>query len=227
MGKPGQKVARVIESYDLAGLEETIAKLWSHPDDSERKSVRELADLINEEIVRKVIEQEAWGMTPSEYPPARIAYLLAARSSNASRFEDAPEGEIREIASWLESEGIDVDELTTDFVTYGVVYDYLKNYQNAEASEQYQKSTSPAELQENVTGRLQGLQRQIKKVVEQSNRSLENAGVLADIDREITVDISISCVNCGSEYSAIEFVEAGGCTTCETDIDGAISAAEK
>lgn len=214
MGKAGQKVARVLDEYDMSG--EELAALWSHEDDEQRKSVRELADYINTEITRVTIEHEAGGMTPSEYPPDRIAFLLAAKSSNASRFEDAPQGEISEVTRWLKSEGVDVAELTADFVTFGVVYDYLKNFQEAEASDPHQKTTTPAERKAAVESRFRGLEAQFKTVAEESLRSLENAGVLDELNREITVDITITCVNCGQEYPAPAFVENEGCLTCET-----------
>lgn len=215
MGKAGQKVARVLEAYDVGPDE--IVTLWSHEDETERKSVRELADHINTEITRTVIEREANGMTPSEYPPERIAFLLAAKNSEASRFEDVPQGEVNEVTNWLQSAGIDVDDLTADFVTFGVVYDYLKNFQDAEASETHQKTTSPAERKETVKSRFQGLEDQFKTVAEESIRSLENVGVLDELNREVTVDLTITCVNCGREYPAPEFVEQGGCLSCESE----------
>jgi len=212
MGKPGQKVARVLERYGISG--DVIATLWGHEDDAKRKSLRELADYINTEIVRTVVDTEADGMTPSEYPPERIAYLLRARASTASRFEDAPQGEISEVTNWLESREIDTDELTESFVTFGVVHDYLKNFQDAEASERYQKTTDPAELKRTVTKRFRGLEDQFKTVAEESFRSLENAGVLDDIDREVTVTVAVTCLRCGREYPAAEFVDEDGCRIC-------------
>lgn len=214
MSKPGQKVARVIDDYELNGLDETLVDLWTR-DDSSRKSIRELADLVNAEIVSAVVGSELQGMTPMEYPPDQIAIRLAARSSTDSRFEDVPQGEINEVTNWMESEGIDVAALTDDFVTFGVVYDYLKNYHDAEASEKYRKSSSPEELKTKVTNRLEGLKKQVETVTKESNRSLENAGVLEEIERTVTVDIRITCVNCGREYPAVEFVEADGCRVCE------------
>jgi len=216
MGKPGQKVARVIETYELTGLGKTLADRWGHEDDAKRQSVRDLADYVNTEIVKVVLETETSGMTPSEYPPDRIAYLLAADNSTAERFADVPQSEIREVCNWLESEGVDIDELTNDFVTFGVVYDYLREYRNAEASDQYQKSSTPAELQETVTNRIEGLVDQLRRVVRESNRSLENANVLSDIKRDVTVEVSITCLSCGREYEAGEYVENAGCTACES-----------
>ncbi|RQG88022.1 hypothetical protein EA462_14295 [Natrarchaeobius halalkaliphilus] len=222
MGKPGQKVARVIDDYELEGLDETLVDLWTR-DDSSRKSIRELADLVNAEIVSAVVGSELQGMTPMEYPPDRIATRLAARSSTDSRFEDVSQGDINEVTNWMESEGIDVDSLTNDFVTFGVVYDYLKNYHDAKASEKYRKSSSPEELKEKVTSRLDGLKEQVETVTKESNRSLENAGILQETNRTVTVDIRITCVNCGREYPAIEFVEANGCRACDDELTGPVT----
>jgi len=115
-----RKVARLIDEYNLQGIGEELERLWTADDD--RRSLRSLADLFNRRLLKISLEEA--GVTS-----------LDGEVENAYRLlddDDVSGADRTRARRRLEREGVDVDTLQEDFVTYQAVRTYLKNYRGAE-----------------------------------------------------------------------------------------------
>lgn len=195
---PSCKIDRTAAAYDLSDEAEQLAEYWTRND--ERYSLRKLAVHFNHQILRVAMEQT--GLNPLDGEVDNTYRLLTD--------EDVSQGMRTQARNRLEKQGIDVDQLQSDFVSYGTVRRHLKNCLGVE-----RKSTGtdddPAE-----TGaqRIAALQNRTVAVTENTLSQLASAGELAAGDIDVFVDITVSCSKCGMHATIQEFIENDGCD-CE------------
>ncbi|MFB6084404.1 MAG: rod-determining factor RdfA [Halorientalis sp.] len=199
-GKIDSKVARLIDDYGLgAAYGDRLESLWT-AEGSERESLRELADRFNKRLLEAAIT--AAGMSTVDGEVANIYRLLTA--------DDVSSGNRTEARRRLEQNGIDVDQLEQDFVTYQAIRSYLKEYRSV----QYEDG-SHGDRRDSVIDTVQRLKSRTRSVAEKSLDQLRGADRITLGEFRLFIDISVHCEDCNSQYGVVELIERGGCD-CRT-----------
>jgi hypothetical protein len=115
-----------------------------------------------------------------------------------------------EVRRQLEREGLDLDEVESDFVSHQAVHTYLRDHRGAELETEDQ---SRVEKEAQTIRRLQG---RVSVVTESGLSRLSSAGDVTIGDFDVLTDVQVYCGDCGSQYEAVELIERGGCD-CDPD----------
>lgn len=187
------KVARLLEEYDLIELGEELERLWTADDD--RRSLRELAAYFNRRLVgRRLAESDV--------------QVLDGETENVYRLltdDDVSRAERTRVRRRLERDGIDVDSLEADFVTYQAIRTYLKDHRGAEYT--------PAESDpiERETESLQQLRGRITAVTDEKLARLRDDDHLSLGEFRTLVNVRVVCESCGTQWEVQELLEREGC----------------
>ncbi|MDS0281478.1 rod-determining factor RdfA [Haloarcula onubensis] len=193
--RPDSKVARLIDRYGLDGLGDELERRWT-ADGEERLSLRDCAALFNERLLEAVLLS---------------AGANALRRDVATTYErltgdDVTAGVRTETRNRLAREGVDVEELERNFVTYQAVRSYLTAYRDAsyEGPSDAEKVRSDAES-------IQRLLARTLSVTEGRIESLRETGRVDIGAFEVVLDAQVLCQDCGSQYAVSELLDARGC----------------
>jgi hypothetical protein len=197
--RPDNKVERVVREYGLGDLGRELERRWTG-EGRERQSLRDLADFFNRRVLESAMDEA--GVVTLQGELENIYDLLTG--------DDVTEGARTQARNRLEREGIDVDDLQSDFVSHYAVHTYLRDYRNAEyeADEVDQREKSVETIQR-LTSRLNAVTR----------RNVEN---LRSTDRldigpvDVLADVQVVCQECGRQEDPIDLIERGGCR-CRID----------
>lgn len=192
--RPNSKVARVIESYDLAGMGEQLERRWTGVDGG-RTSLRDLADAFNRRVLEAAMRAAGQSAVESDVESAYAA-LTDDEVGSGDRMRKRRE---------LEQAGIDVDGVLDDFVTHQAIHTYLTSYRGAELPD---RSEDRVERKLETLERLQG---RTAAVTESTVDALVDAGDLTDHDYELLVDVRVICPDCGADYAVGDLLRSGGC----------------
>lgn len=197
-GSPGRpsKVSRVIETYDLKGLGEELETAWTAPE-PDRKSLRDLADLVNRRIVESVLEQR--GNRPLA---GEIETVYAALE------EEADSATIRDVTTRLENLGVSTTDLESDLVSYQAVRTYLQSVRGAEYE---RKESDPIGA---TRDRIQSLQGRLRVVTEGQIEELAARDAITLGDSRVLVGVQVYCEDCGRQFDVEDLLGRGGCD-CE------------
>lgn len=187
------KVQRNIHKYGLAGLGDEMVTKWTADDD--RMSLRSLADMFNKAIVEAALENN--GTTPL---PGRVNNIY-----NNLTGEDVTSGIRVQTRNELREEGVDIDALTSDFVTRQSIHTYLTKERNTEYT-----SNDRNPLEQRRT-ELQKLESRHTAVAESSLASLRDSDELTLGQFQVLVSLQVQCSDCGSHFTVSELLERGGC----------------
>jgi len=193
---PNTKVGRVIEAYDLDEMGPTLEAAWTG-ETGERTSLRDLADEFNEAVLTAAVRETA---NPS---------LDVEIASTYEALRDGTGSEVTRARRRLERKGVDVDELTGDFVTHQAVHTYLTKDRGASLP------TDEEGRAERKIQTIEKLQGRLSAVSESAVSSLANADELDRGDYDVLVDVRAVCPNCGADAPISELIRRGGCG-CET-----------
>ena len=195
--KRGTKVARLIEKYELSGMGAELEAAWIG-DAGERTSLRDLADEFNETILRAVLKANGISLSNFEVDGTYEA-LRRGSGSDETRARRR-----------LEREGVDVEELTGDFVTHQSVHTYLTDERNASLPDHDEDAV------ERRTETIEKLEGRTAVVTEASIGSTLPDEELDRVDYDVIVDVQVVCSACGSTYDAGELLRQGGCDCGES-----------
>ncbi len=190
------KVVRVIEEYGMAGIGAELERLWTA--DEDRKSLRELATYFNQKLLERALERA--DVRPLDGEVENIYRLLTDGSGSADRTR---------IRRRLERDGLDVDRLEGDFVTYQAIRTYLRKHRGAEYTPD---ETDPLERE---TTNVQQLRGRVDSVTEGKIEQLRSSGALDIGEFRTLVDIRIVCEECNTQFDAVELLERGRCECSE------------
>lgn len=190
------KVARLIEEYELTGLGDDLEDHWTRTEN--RYSLRRLADLFNKRLL-----EAALGTDDTEPLAGEIDNLYELLTS-----DDVTSGERERARSQIERRGVDVDRLTSDFVSYQSIRTYLKDHRGAEPPTH---SSSDAERREAKQSVVQRLTSRLNDVTEQSLRELKRSGALVLGDFAVVVNVRVHCADCCTQMPITELLSEGGC----------------
>ena len=188
------KLARVIAKYDLDGIGDALENQWTAEEN--RRSLRELADWFNQQVLQA--SMEAVGRNPLEGEVENIYRLLGDDASSGSKVQTRKR---------LERHGVDVDTVTDDFVSHQAVHTYLTKYR--QASHTPKVETAPIERRLET---IQRLQSRIAAVTETTIDQLEAAGEVETHNVDVFIDVRVLCRESGTQYALRDFLENGGCT---------------
>jgi len=187
------KVARLIEEYDLQGLGAELEQRWTAEED--RSSLRELAAQFNQELLREALE-------------AANVQHLDGELENTYRLltdDDVSSAESTRIQRRLERDGVDVDALQQDFVTYQAIRTYLKEYRGAEYTP---AETDPLEREATNVQKLRG---RMVSVTEGKLEQLRDGGHLTLGEFRTLAEIQVICEDCNTQFDVLELFDRGGC----------------
>lgn len=191
------KVARLLQEYELQDLGEELEQLWTAQND--RYSLRELADHFNQQLLRQqlaeVNEQPLDGEIENIYRLLTTADVSGAEQTRVRRK--------------LERNGIDVDAVESDFVTYQAIRTYLKDYRGAEYS--------PSEMDpiEREHQNLQQLRGRTAAVTEGKIEQLRENDEIVLSEFRTLVNIQIVCEECNTQREVTDLLDHGGCACLE------------
>lgn len=187
------KVGRLVDAYGLDGMPDELARHWLG-EGVERRSLRELATLFNERLVRAAMEEA--GMSPLDGEAANVYELLSG--------DDATSGARTRAERRLGREGVDVDRLRTEFVSHQAIHTYLTDVRGLE------HSTEP----EGVESRIETVQRLVGRTRSVSAGVVEGLAEAGDVEigeYEVTADVHVTCRDCNSRYELTAFLRRGHC----------------
>jgi NADH:ubiquinone oxidoreductase subunit C len=198
-GRSRSKVGRLIESYDLAGdVGAELEAKWLG-ENTDRVSLRDLADQFNHRLLAAAMDEA--GMNTIDGEIENVYRLLSVE-------DVAPDARI-DVRRRLERNGIDVDRLETDFVTYQAIRSYLNDVRGVEYS-----GPDDADRIERTTESLERLQSRLETVSQNNLAQLRDSDRITLSEFRIFVNADVYCEVCNSQYSVVELLQRGGCD-CE------------
>ncbi|WP_435074347.1 rod-determining factor RdfA [Halorubrum sp. HHNYT27] len=188
------KVVRLIEEYELATLGPEMERRWTS-DGDDRLSLRALADHFNQRLLETKMTEA--GMQP-----------LSGEIENTYRLltdDDVGSADETRTRRRLERNGVDVERLQSDFVTYQAIRTYLKNDRGAEhATDDRPRTVVEGENIQRLRGRT-------KTVTEGRLKQLQSADHIRLGEFRVFAEINVLCEDCGARYEVEELLERGGC----------------
>lgn len=192
------KVERLVADYDLPGMGEQLADLWI-ANGGERRSLRELADYFNRELLRAAMGEA--GATTLDGEVENTYRLLTA--------DDVSTGVRTDAETALERKGIDPDGLRTDFVSHQAIYTYLTEERGVTQPDEPDRDRA-----ERAANTVQRLRSRLVAVAEKRLASLRNADAIALGTFSVLVDVRVVCEDCGTHADVRTLLDEGGCD-CE------------
>lgn len=191
------KVARLIDEYNLQGLGAKLEQQWTAEED--RKSLRELAREFNWQVIEQTLQE------------ANIKYL-DGEVENTYRLltdDEVSSAESTRVKRRLERDGVDVDTLENDFVTYQAIRNYLKDYRGAEYTP---NETDPLEREATNIQKLRG---RMASVTEGKLEQLRASDELTLSEFRTLADIRVICEDCNTRYDILDLLSQGGCSCAD------------
>jgi len=187
------KVSRVIEKYGLEGMGQQLEAKWT-ADGDESRSLRELADAFNREVLTAAMEEA--GMRALDGEVDNLYRLLSD--------DDVSAGVRTEAESRLKRGGVDGGDLRGDFVSHQAIHTYLTKYREVE----YERDRPDPE---ESTAKLRRLQNRTRAVSEDTLDRLRDSGAVAIDDYDVFVGVQVLCHECGRQTEIGDLLDDGGC----------------
>ena len=193
--RPSSKVARLLEEYDIEGLGAELEARWT-ADGDQRMSLRDLADSFNKRLLE--VQLRVAGLDALEQDVQRTYRNLTG--------EDVTVGVQTDTRTRLEQNGIDVEEMERDFVTYQAIRSYLTEFRDAA----YEGPADEEKIQADQET-IQRLASRTLSVTEDRLQTLRETDRLDVGEFEVLLDLQVVCQSCGTQYSVDQLLEEGGC----------------
>ena len=187
------KVARLIDEYDLQGLGAKLEQQWTAEED--RKSLRELARDFNWQLLEQALEE------------ANVQYL-DGEIENTYRLltdDEVSSAESTRVERRLERDGVNIDALENDFVSYQAIRSYLKDHRGAEYT---LDKTDPLEREATNVQKLRG---RMATVTGGKLEQLRASNELTLGKFRTFADIRVVCEDCNTQFDILDLLNQGGC----------------
>lgn len=168
------KVCRVLEERNMQRYEDRLVDQWQ-AEGPERKGYRQLAVWLNVTMLRREMDR------------AGLSTLGQEAASKYERLHSTDESVAQEVAVGLSSEGIDIERLREDFVSYGVIRTHLRECLDLEYT---------AESGDWEADTIEMARDYAERKISEAVRSLSNKGQLKRDEIEVDVSIDIECETC-------------------------------
>lgn len=189
------KVERLLDAYDFENLGAELEVRWTG-DGVERMSLRELATYFNHRVLERVLLDA--GMSALEDDVSSIYHKLTA--------DTVTTGVQTATRTRLTQNGIDVDSLRRDFVTYQAIRTYLQERRGVEHT-----GDSDSEKRRKDLEQIQRLLARARVVTEERIENLRNTDRMDIDDFEVFIDAQVLCQDCGAQYTVTDLFEQHGC----------------
>lgn len=199
VSEPCCKLGRIIGEYALDGFGEELERRWAGQN-GDSSSLRELQRTVNRRLITEALTDA--GLPPVDGEAENFRRILTSSDVSESRRVDARRR--------LESEGIDVEELLSDFVSHQTVYNHFQSCRNIDGPD----DKSENQRLSDVRSRVFGLQNRTELVTEQSLSELASHGLLSPGEFDVVVDIQVVCEKCSRSYDIDSLISRGRCR-CE------------
>lgn len=187
------KVNKLIEEYDLEGLGAELEQLWTADDD--RRSLRDLAQYFNQQLLAQALEDAT--VQPLDGEIENMYRLLTD--------DEVSSAESTRIKRRLERDGVDVEKLLDDFVTYQAIRTYLKDHRGAEYTPD---ETDPLKREQTNFQKLRG---RMVSVTEGKLEQLRESDDLTLGEFQTIADLQVVCEDCNTQFDVLDLLERGGC----------------
>lgn len=191
------KVSRMIDKYALDGMEDRLPRSWRGEDEPQR-SLRELADYFNRELLNAAMSGA--GFEPLKGELANMYRLLTDDAVTAA---DRTEAETK-----LSRAGLDVETLRQDFVSHQAIHTYLRKHREVEPPTSREP---PAELVRKRSQTIQRLRNRLVAVTERTFGSLRDAGHLTLGSFEVFATVTVHCNECDTSHDVVDVLNQRGC----------------
>ncbi|WP_135302788.1 rod-determining factor RdfA [Haloarcula amylovorans] len=193
--RPPSKVARLIDEYELDGLGAELETRWTG-EGVERMSLRDLADYFNKQLLEQALRNAGMSTLDTDVDSTYVNLTD----------DEVSTGVRTDTRNRLEQNGVDVDAVETDFVTYQAIRSYLKEWRGAEYDH-----PSDEEKRANDRESIQRLLTRTLSVTEDRIEKLRDTERIAVEEFEVFVEAQVLCQRCGTQYPVTEFIDNGGC----------------
>lgn len=195
------KVGKVVSQFGDESFHQDLVDWWTM--EGGGKSTRQMAVEINQAYLRAELRDS--GYRPLEGEVENIYQLLTGG--------EVSEGMRTQTRNRLEWHDIDVDALEKEFVSHQTVYRHLTDC----LDESYPEDTrEPAEQLSDSRDRMFTLASRCEQVTENDLSRLSKNDLLAIDEFDVTVEIAVTCHDCGTRYELGRLLELQGCD-CKTD----------
>lgn len=202
MSEYGCKLCRVLDERGLADYDERMLAQW-RGETGPRKGYRTLATEFNTMLLRREMDR------------AGVSTLGDEAESKYSRLTGDNEAVAREVREVLRGEGIPIDDLETDFVSYGAVRTHIKSCLKSDYNPETSSDKSDWERTAIDIARSTAKEKTTEAVgALVSSGSLEIGG-----KPSIDVDISVECSACHARIPVERAIRRGYVCQCASDDD--------
>jgi len=186
------KVGDVLSKYDIEHYDDRLIDQWTAPK-PERKGYRQLARWLNTNLLRREMDR------------AGLSTLAGEVESKYERLKD-DSATADELQAYLRREGLPVDNLMSDFVSYGVVRTHLQECLGVERE---------AEASDWEAETIRIARDHAKGKIAEAARSLHNKGEIG-AGEEMTIHLTaeIECESCHTSVPVERAMRRGYVCTC-------------
>lgn len=189
------KVERVIDEYGLSGIGGELEARWTGPE-SDRASLRELADYLNLRILRSAIQDASLD------PINDDAESLYRRLTG----DDALQPTKNQLRRRLADEGVPIEAVESDFVSHQSIHTYLTDVRGVTLDR-----GDDGDQVQNVNDRIQRLRGRLEAVTRRELSTLSNTDRITLGEFEVLASVRVICRTCGGDYDVAELLQGEGC----------------
>lgn len=197
--KRDYKVGRLVEKYSLDTLEDELVAEWTR-DDTERASLRELETEFNLRLLRSALQDVSGSSHDRDLE--KLYHILTD--------DDVSSGVRVQVRRELEQDGVDVDDLEDDFVSYQSIYNFLREYCGA----RYEHPTEEEQVESDLE-RINRLISRTRAVAESDLDRLDETGRITVGEHKVFVDVQVYCSDCDTQYPLSELLTDRGCNCAQ------------
>lgn len=188
------KVARLIDQYELAELGDEIESEWTK-EGSDRRSLRDLADYFNRELLRTALREANVQTLDGE---VENFYRLLTDDSTS-------EADRTRVRRQLERDGIDVERIESEFVSYQAIRTYLQKHRGAS----YEADNG--EPVERLRTAVAQLQNKLATVTQSRLERVTDSDALEIRNPTVITEVHVACTDCGRQMRVSELTEETNC----------------
>lgn len=194
------KVERLIDEYDLAELGDELQDLWIGYT-GEQRSLRELASWFNQQLLQAEINEVDVGT--HSYDIERVYTILTGN--------DVSSGTRARIHGRLKQDGVNVEQLKSDFVSHLAIRTYLRHHDTTRVESNTDQVAKEAQ-------RIQRLRSRTTTVTESKLEQLRATDRIWIGDFRILTEIQAFCEECETRYDIDELLSQGSCACSVEDL---------
>lgn len=190
------KVGRVAERFDLSNLNDELISLRN--DDA---SLRDLAAYFNrrvlEEAISDIDQTQLYGAVNAEDGIENIYQAISG--------DDVAADQAARTRTRLEQAGLDVDDLTDNWVSHPTVGKHLNECLNIDTSH------SSSITRKDGIDIIEWSRTRCEQVVSRTLERLSKKNLVTVGELNVDVTIRINCTMCNSTLHPVQFIREGGC----------------